>query len=154
MLDGAFTAARCQALSNQPSVRLHVVARDPAQTGFVVLKGAGWWGAASAGSCTGVGFCATALAVWTSPPLASRSPPSCPASRSCSILYQPKPPQGNPTQTDSGEARVSALVFKNASILDGQQNEALTDHNVLVENGEFHAKQGQGTFLPRSRIST
>jgi transposase len=38
MLDGAFTAARCQALSNQPSVRLHVVARDPAQTGFVVLK--------------------------------------------------------------------------------------------------------------------
>src|SRR4051794_38795896 len=100
-------------------------------------RAAGWWGAASAGSCTGVGFCATALAVRTSPLLASRSPPSCPASRSCSILYQPKPPQGNPTQTGSGEARVSALVFKNASILDGQQNEALTDHNVLVENGEI-----------------
>ena len=26
--------------------------------------------------------------------------------------------------------------------------------NVLVENGEFHAKEGQGSFLPRSRIST
>ena len=25
--------------------------------------------------------------------------------------------------------------------------------NVLVENGEFHGKEGQGTFLPRSRIS-
>ena len=25
--------------------------------------------------------------------------------------------------------------------------------SVLVENGEFHGKQGQGTFLPRSRIS-
>ena len=24
---------------------------------------------------------------------------------------------------------------------------------VLVENGEFHAKEGQGTFIPRSRIS-
>jgi len=26
--------------------------------------------------------------------------------------------------------------------------------NVLVENGEFNAKEGQGSFLPRSRIST
>ena len=25
--------------------------------------------------------------------------------------------------------------------------------NLLVENGEFLAKEGQGTFLPRSRIS-
>jgi hypothetical protein len=25
--------------------------------------------------------------------------------------------------------------------------------SVLVENGEFRGKQGQGTFLPRSRIS-
>ena len=25
--------------------------------------------------------------------------------------------------------------------------------NVLVDNGEFHAKEGQGSFLPRSRIS-
>ena len=29
------------------------------------------------------------------------------------------------------------IVFKNASVLDGRQNEALTDHNVLVENGEI-----------------
>jgi dihydropyrimidinase len=26
--------------------------------------------------------------------------------------------------------------------------------HVLVDNGEFHAKEGQGSFLPRSRIST
>jgi dihydropyrimidinase len=26
--------------------------------------------------------------------------------------------------------------------------------NILVEKGEFHGKEGQGTFLPRSRIST
>ena len=25
--------------------------------------------------------------------------------------------------------------------------------DVLVENGEFHGKPGQGTFLPRSRLS-
>jgi dihydropyrimidinase len=26
--------------------------------------------------------------------------------------------------------------------------------NVLVEDGEFHAREGQGSFLPRSRMST
>jgi len=24
---------------------------------------------------------------------------------------------------------------------------------VLVEDGEFHAKEGQGTFIPRSRMA-
>jgi imidazolonepropionase-like amidohydrolase len=32
---------------------------------------------------------------------------------------------------------LSAILFKNASILDGRRNEALADHNVLVENGEI-----------------
>jgi transposase len=38
-LDGAFTAARCQEWSNRHGMRHHVVERDPAQTGFVVLAG-------------------------------------------------------------------------------------------------------------------
>ena len=32
---------------------------------------------------------------------------------------------------------MSAILFKNASILDGRRNEALPNHNVLVENGEI-----------------
>ncbi len=32
---------------------------------------------------------------------------------------------------------MSAILLKNASILDGRRNEALADHNVLVENGEI-----------------
>src|SRR3954463_4839990 len=39
ILDGAFTAARCQEWSNRHGMRHHVVERDPAQTGFVVLAG-------------------------------------------------------------------------------------------------------------------
>src|SRR5215212_1252301 len=39
ILDGAFTAARCQEWSNQHGMRHRVVERDPAQTGFVVLAG-------------------------------------------------------------------------------------------------------------------
>jgi imidazolonepropionase-like amidohydrolase len=32
---------------------------------------------------------------------------------------------------------MSAILFKNASILDGRADEALADHHVLVENGEI-----------------
>ena len=39
ILDGAFTAARCQEWSNRHGMRHRVVERDPAQTGFVVLAG-------------------------------------------------------------------------------------------------------------------
>jgi transposase len=39
ILDGAFTAARCQEWSNRHGMRHCVVERDPAQTGFVVLAG-------------------------------------------------------------------------------------------------------------------
>src|SRR5437764_1454929 len=39
ILDGAFTAARCQEWSNRHGMRPRVVERDPAQTGFVVLAG-------------------------------------------------------------------------------------------------------------------
>src|SRR5829696_7085545 len=39
ILDGAFTAARCQEWSNQHGMRPRVVARDPAQNGFVVRAG-------------------------------------------------------------------------------------------------------------------
>ena len=39
ILDGAFTAARCQEWSNLHGMRHRVVERDPAQTGFVVLEG-------------------------------------------------------------------------------------------------------------------
>src|SRR3954462_13327391 len=39
ILDGAFTAARCQEWSNRHGMRHRVVERDPAQKGFVVLAG-------------------------------------------------------------------------------------------------------------------
>src|SRR5919199_6889663 len=39
ILDGAFTAARCQEWSNLHGMRHRVVERDPDQTGFVVLEG-------------------------------------------------------------------------------------------------------------------
>jgi putative transposase len=39
ILDGAFTAADCQEWSNRHGMRHRVVERDPAQKGFVVLKG-------------------------------------------------------------------------------------------------------------------
>jgi len=39
ILDGAFTAARCQEWSNRHGMRHRVVKRDPTQTGFVVLAG-------------------------------------------------------------------------------------------------------------------
>src|SRR5215207_1678376 len=39
ILDGAFTAARCQEWSNRHGMRHCVVERDPAQKGFVVLAG-------------------------------------------------------------------------------------------------------------------
>src|SRR4051794_25224053 len=39
ILDGAFTAARCQEWSNRHGMRHRVVERDPTQTGFVVLAG-------------------------------------------------------------------------------------------------------------------
>ena len=39
ILDGAFTAAHCQEWSNRHGMRHRVVARDPAQKGFVVLAG-------------------------------------------------------------------------------------------------------------------
>ena len=39
ILDGAFTAARCQEWSNRHGMRHRVVERDPAQTGFGVLAG-------------------------------------------------------------------------------------------------------------------
>jgi transposase len=39
ILDGAFTAARCQEWSNRHGRRHRVVERDPAQKGFVVLEG-------------------------------------------------------------------------------------------------------------------
>src|SRR6185295_41466 len=39
ILDGAFTAARCQEWSNRHGMRHRVVERDPAQRGFVVLAG-------------------------------------------------------------------------------------------------------------------
>src|SRR3954462_15296198 len=42
ILDGAFTAASCHEWSNRHGMRHHVVERDPAQIGFVVL--AGRWG--------------------------------------------------------------------------------------------------------------
>src|SRR4051794_12522336 len=32
---------------------------------------------------------------------------------------------------------MATILFKNASILDGQRNEALADHHVLVEDGEI-----------------
>ena len=101
ILDGAFTAARCQEWSNRHGMRHRVVERDPAQTGFVVLAGRwaversfGWlvhWG----------GLLRDRAAVWTSAPLASRSPPPCPASRLSSTRCQSKMPQVKPTQTGS-----------------------------------------------------
>jgi transposase len=39
VLDGAFTAARCQEWSNLHGMRHRVVERDPGQKGFVVLAG-------------------------------------------------------------------------------------------------------------------
>src|SRR4051794_29915904 len=100
ILDGAFTAARCQEWSNRHGMRHHVVERDPAQTGFVVLAGRwvversfGWlvhWGGLLRDR-------AGRLDVWTSPPLGSRSRPACPASRLCSTLCQSKTLQGNLT---------------------------------------------------------
>jgi putative transposase len=39
ILDGAFAAERCQEWSNLHGMRHHVVERDPAQKGFVVLAG-------------------------------------------------------------------------------------------------------------------
>ena len=39
ILDGAFTAARCQEWSNLHGMRHRTVERDPDQTGFVVLEG-------------------------------------------------------------------------------------------------------------------
>ncbi len=38
ILDGAFIAGRCRAWCNLHGMRHHVVARDPGQQGFVVLK--------------------------------------------------------------------------------------------------------------------
>ena len=35
--DGAFTAERCQTWSNRHGMRHHIVERDPAATGFVVV---------------------------------------------------------------------------------------------------------------------
>ena len=39
ILDGAFAAERCREWSNRHGMRHHVVERDPAQKGFVVLAG-------------------------------------------------------------------------------------------------------------------
>src|SRR4051812_4350403 len=64
-----------------------------------------------AASCIGAGCCATGLAVWTSPPLASRSRPACPASRLCSTLCQSKTLQGNLTQTGSKTDRYPHFSF-------------------------------------------
>src|SRR5215207_8913370 len=73
----------------------------PLRQALSCARAAGLSSAASAGLCPGAGCCGIALAVWTSPPRASRSPPPCPASRLCSTRCLPKPPQVKPTQTVS-----------------------------------------------------
>ena len=71
-------------------------------------RAAGSWNAASAGLCIGVDCCGIELVVWTSPRHASRSPPSCPASRPYSTRCQSKTPQVKPTQTGS---KNTSLIF-------------------------------------------
>ena len=101
ILDGAFTAASCHEWSNRHGMRHRVVERDPAQKGFVVLAGRWVVERTLAGLCIGVDCCGIELVVWTFPRHASRSPPSCPASRPYSTRCQSKTPQVKPTQTGS-----------------------------------------------------
>ncbi len=62
---------------------------------------AGSWNAASAGSHTGVGCCASAPDASMFPPLVSRSRPPCPASKPCSTRGQSTTSQVKATQTGS-----------------------------------------------------
>jgi dihydropyrimidinase len=63
----------------------------------------------------------------------------------------------DPAGDDSGE-RPGDHMNVDHSRDEGRTVKGLTETvtqrgNILVENGEFLGKEGQGTFLPRSRIS-
>src|SRR3954467_2337338 len=105
--------------------RLHPVTRGRTGTACAIVgsnvtqlrkalscsRAAGSWNAASAGLCIGVDCCGIELVVWTSPRHASRSPPSCPASRPYSTRCQSKTPQVKPTQTGLGLAHGKFYLF-------------------------------------------
>src|SRR3954451_2504406 len=115
-------------------------------------RAVGWWNAASAGSCTGVGCCATGLAVWTSPPLGSRSRPACPASRPCSTLCQSKTPQGNLTQTGSKAIRTNKSFI---GVLWGAWSDGVVAHWVELIALEVEAAISSFTDLgpPQTRFT-
>jgi dihydropyrimidinase len=67
------------------------------------------------------------------------------------VIYDPAAQQVHSAETHHMNVDYSCYEGRRVK---GLPQIVLQRGNVLVENGEFHAKEGQGSFLPRSRIST